>query len=249
MNDLLIFLHIPKTAGSSLVKGLSQNFKTEEVLLLYGIKKTSDLISSKIASFDKDKRDSIKLVAGHQVWFGIHNYFPNHRPRYITFLRDPVSRVISNYYKILRNPNHQLYQRFMDNRPTLVKFVNGQVTQVAINHMTVFLGRQKIDTQHNASQCTKFNIDLLDKAINNLREFWFIGLKERYATDITKISKLINKEITEYFINRSVTVQTRRNVPSAEIIRACHENNQMDSNLYHAAAIANELQSPKPLIF
>lgn len=249
MNDLLILLHIPKTAGSSLVKGLSQNFKTEEVLLLYGIKKTSDLISSKIASFDKRKRDSIKLVAGHQVWFGIHNYFPNHRPRYITFLRDPVSRVISNYYKILRDPNHQLHQRFMDNRPTLEEFVNGQVTQVAINHMTVFLARQKVDNQHNARQCTKFNNDLLHTAFKNLSEFWFVGLKERYASDITKISKLINKEISEYFINRPEKVQIGRNIPSAEIIRACHENNQMDSNLYHAAAVANEIQSPKPLCF
>lgn len=84
----------------------------------------------------------------------------------------------------------------MDNRPTPEEFVNGQVTQVAINYMTVFLARQKVDTQHNANQCTKFNNDLLHKAFKNLSEIWFIGLKERYTSVISKISKLINKEIS-----------------------------------------------------
>src|SRR5687768_14239089 len=89
-NALLVFVHIPKTAGvtfSTILAGFYQPG-------VYSIYSTAEI--AKFQQLTEAQRGTYELLQGHFP-YGIHDYIP--RPtQYITFLRDPVARVVSLYY-------------------------------------------------------------------------------------------------------------------------------------------------------
>ena len=88
---LWIFLHVPKTGGSTYSDQIKKYFKEEEFVdtshVRYGFSK----------SIDKKNLNKIKVIIGHASYYGIHKLFPNKMERYIIFLRDPVDRLVSSY--------------------------------------------------------------------------------------------------------------------------------------------------------
>lgn len=89
---LYIFLHIPKTGGSTFSQHIKENLKKDEFLdmsnLRYGFEKRD---------ISQDKLKTVKVVLGHASYYGIHKMFPEKIPRYVVFLRDPAERVVSSY--------------------------------------------------------------------------------------------------------------------------------------------------------
>ncbi len=97
--DCVVFLHIPKTAGSTLSTALVMNYSPQQTIRL-------DLINRPVAEIEKEIRpealSEARLVRGH-LSYGVHRYIP--RPcHYITVLREPIARAISDYKFIIRNP-------------------------------------------------------------------------------------------------------------------------------------------------
>lgn len=89
----LLFMHIPKTAGTTLRKTIIKNYKRSEVAYLYPdppgfpVRNLRDLPLSQRAQF--------RLVVGH-FQYGIHNEVPNDS-WYFTVVRDPIARVWSHF--------------------------------------------------------------------------------------------------------------------------------------------------------
>ena len=246
--DLLIFLHIPKTAGTSFYKSVASQLKNDETLLLYGFKRTSAMISEEIQSMDASSRNRIRFIAGHQVWYGIHNLFPERRPRYVTFLRDPVSRVVSEYWKIMRTPQHALHSLFMETKPSVTDFLSGKITPLTTNHMTVFLGRSKVSEWHNIEQCARNDPTLLGQAFMNLRKFWYVGLKESFLSDLHRLGRLLKVECDELHHNKPEEIPDARKCISLQEIEMCAMNNQMDCLLYHSATLMHDTQEPQSFV-
>ena len=127
-----IFVHIPKTAGTTLVQHVAKNFKKEEILeisskaLNLSEKFDKRTYEREIKNFLKNKThkqlNKIKFVHGHAIPYGIHKYFKK-EARYITFIRNPVRRIpsIYNYFYTLfeRKKDKELEKRL--NRVFLVK--------------------------------------------------------------------------------------------------------------------------------
>ena len=85
-NDILYFLHIPKTAGTTLITILDQYFPDETVLKDHD---WQSLLPTKPLEFTK-----YRFVRGH-FGFTIIKYLKN--PICITMLRNPYDTVISSY--------------------------------------------------------------------------------------------------------------------------------------------------------
>lgn len=86
-----IFLHIPKTAGSSLRKTFQSIYQKERILTL------DSPTLDKFKNHNYDEKN-IDLLMGHMP-FGIHNYFSSNVDfRYFTIIRNPLSRAISHYF-------------------------------------------------------------------------------------------------------------------------------------------------------
>jgi len=86
---IYIFLHLPKTGGTTFSQHLIKNLKKDEIMSTSQLR--YNLIPLNI------KKDKIKIILGHATYYGIHKLFPKKTPRYIVFLRDPAERFVSSY--------------------------------------------------------------------------------------------------------------------------------------------------------
>lgn len=95
MGELLIFHHIPKTGGSSLLRVLQRNYG-RHLLSLYGPERRStEWYRKLVQGWSARKRSSIECIAAHSSQFLIPVL--DSPWRVITLVRDPVHRVLSLY--------------------------------------------------------------------------------------------------------------------------------------------------------
>lgn len=88
MNELIVFTHIPKTAGSFLQKKfIEANVPSNRCYTTAGLKE-----------FILKSSDNYQLFYGH-LPYGVHLLTPK-SVRYITLLREPIDRAISFYYSM-----------------------------------------------------------------------------------------------------------------------------------------------------
>lgn len=109
---LYLFLHQYKTAGTTLWRHLSPNFSAEAQLFLSGERiglgtrkrdghpAVPGLVRDRVDEYvARNSSEKTRLVMGHFVYPGIHTLVPgSNDPRYVTFLRHPVERVVSLYW-------------------------------------------------------------------------------------------------------------------------------------------------------
>jgi len=91
----LLFMHIPKTAGTSMRLLLEQFFTKKQRVYLYGGEPPGITLEA-FRDLPTDEKEHVRLVYGH-FRFGVHEWLPQ-KARYVTMLRDPVDRVVSLYY-------------------------------------------------------------------------------------------------------------------------------------------------------
>ena len=91
MNNKIIFLHIPRTGGTTFRDILERFYHSENVIEIKKFIESEETIRT----YTKDEQSKIKLIKGH-LNFGIHELI-NGDCKYITFLRDPVKRAYSHF--------------------------------------------------------------------------------------------------------------------------------------------------------
>ena len=120
----IVLAHIPKTAGTSLRNALERQFSDHRHIFDYGRNspKTSQDYANLIYGnpFLKGYRDALPkedgvLVSGH---FGLKKYWNVFHPSsFIVFIREPVSRLISEYHHFVNNYGYeQSLDAFVENK-------------------------------------------------------------------------------------------------------------------------------------
>jgi len=220
----LIFLHIPKTAGSSLYSILENQYPSAR-----SFKIKSKNIPESLRQFKNlplEKRREIKLVYGHMN-FGIHNSIPVNA-RYFTLLRNPVERIISHYYYVLRRPGHYLYQKVKQGKMTLKDYVSSAISTELNNGQVRLISGT--GSRFRYGQCP---YSLLEKSKENLKEkFVLTGLIDFFDETILMLKERLNWEIPVYFKEKVTLKRHPVKDIDEDTIEVIKNYNRLDLELY-----------------
>lgn len=123
---MLVFVHIPKTAGTTLHKILSHQYP--RVFIHHDTDGPPD---AALAARIREKNP--QLIMGH-FSVGLHQFLPE--LRYVTCLREPVSRIVSHYQHALNDPAHYLHQAVVSRKLDLADYVASGLSGELSNGMT-----------------------------------------------------------------------------------------------------------------
>ncbi len=211
----LISIHIPKTAGTSFYHTLKSEYNASKVVRI-DINTTNKVKVNRIFINNAFIEPNPKVIHGHfrreQILSltGVSGDLPT-----ITWLRDPVDRVISNYYylsKILKN-------ELQEEKKGLK--ILGRMQKTLMEYASL---------ERNRNRMTKFL-----KGVE-LEDLFFIGFTEQYDEDIRLLGKKLNwtKAIT---VNHNSTGV--KNKPEVDFATRSEiaELNAPDVELYKKAKV------------
>lgn len=134
-SDIILFVHIPKTAGMSVGRSLSEVFDIFRGVAWDNMAK-SFRDETRAAVYAQSQDNIRQVIMGHYGWPEMQIWRNHEMPsKCATILRDPVKRTVSNYnYNC--SPKHPPHEAFKERFPSLEDYVTNipldvQVTQVA----------------------------------------------------------------------------------------------------------------------
>jgi hypothetical protein len=225
----IIFLHIGKTAGSSLRTILRRQFRRHEILEFRPPIPPEGRLAREgwrqtFAAIPEADRARARLVMGHAT-YGVHELLP--RPStYITMLRDPVKLVNSLYHFIRRTPRHILHDALVTQNLSLEEFVTSGMSLETDNSQTRSVAG---DTSTDFGACGP---DLLTAAKAHLEErFRVVGLTERFDESLLMLGQAFGWTRLHY-VSANVAPSNERAAPSPELIELIRTQNSLDVDLY-----------------
>lgn len=240
----ILFHHIPKTAGSTFRAILENMFLEDEVCRAE--------IPGELAAINAKEIAKFKLFAGH-FSFQICDDILKDRV-WITFLRNPIDRVVSYYYNLIdpdrmpdtwkvRFENRNDWKEFLDfiRNATLKEFlssVNKKANKIVCNRQTQAFIPDNVRT--NVEDWGAYNENLIALAKLSLKKkFAFVGIQEYFdlSLDLFSSTFAINSIDSSNYttnINTNKNKHTKYFLDDA-IVEVIKEKNRMDFELYEYA--------------
>jgi len=236
MTPLKIFLHVPRTAGTTVVRHIEKNYSENERLSLYPeslgilsgkrVKYSSldykRLVKKYISGMKAQELRKIKVIYGHYVPFGIEKQFAR-KAVYITVFRDPIKRSESLY-------NFWATSYFNDSPKNRLNkiynhgfLVNGKVESYCKWLLKNF-------TQDNyANFSVSLEKYLSGLGYKDLKSFKFIGLTERSNQDFPYIYFLLN--INKFYPNLNKSKRYVKQNHYCDVVQIINDNSK-DFTIY-----------------
>jgi hypothetical protein len=216
-----IFLHIPKTAGTSLRELLSHMYGGERCLFLYG--REFEGGPDTLAALRRDAGRAA-VVYGHMP-FGVHEAL-GLRPFYVAVLRNPVERVVSFFRHQERDRQSEYHEQIAAGMSMVDLLRSGRCHQVD-NHMTRMLSGR--DSPHSAVDRTA-----LDDAMGNLQaHFGLVGLTEHMEETVVRLGRRLEWGSRPIAPLPVLNVDPRPPPPLPEVVReVIMRHNALDVELY-----------------
>jgi hypothetical protein len=221
---ITIFVHIPKTAGSTLRPILTRQYRTGEICQLERFNAESGFELKPNAQPSR-----IRLYLGH-IPFGLHEYLTQ-PATYITMLREPVDRVLSHYFHARRNPQSPFYDAIQS--MSIGDFVRSGLSGDTENRMTKILAGEWVAHLDAEQSCTSAQFETAKANLD--RWFPIIGLSERFDESLLLMKHRFQwKNI--YYGKRNVTAsRPLKDAVPAEELAVVEEYNQYDLAIYEHA--------------
>lgn len=247
--NALYFLHIPKTAGTSFIGLLHDQYTASNICPAY--------LWRDLLKIPHTQRSTYRLYRGH-----FYAYLDReiHQPlSVITFLRDPIERSLSHYAHILREPGHYFHKRAHE-LGSLQAFLRDPFTHPLITNFQTRALSCNLDPAAIASKLSPESLDalelerqletfmpatlpdheLLRRAKNYLDRCLFVGLVEHFAISAKHIADILKwKNVKQLRLNQSPNRMWRQNLDTTTLA-VLEEHTHLDAELYAYAMIRFE---------
>jgi hypothetical protein len=237
---IVAFVHIPRTGGGSVTSAISRAYGRAQSAgnVQLGTEKTHNVLQRIAENLDAW---SGRAVTDH-VPYGLYARYLPPDTRYITFLRDPVERVLSHYYfHAQAGPEkvRMIWRREVEaagkGAPVVgdhddVSLEAGLARGISIynNFATRFLwGGESllVDLPTNA----------LERAKENITGFAFVGVTERLDEAVILLGRMLDVPLVGYHLRHVREGRPKANDVPAGLIRLIEQHNALDIELYRIA--------------
>ena len=223
--ETLIFFHLNKAAGTTLRSILRRKFP-------FGARYTVHSLDELLA-IPEEERKKIKYLEGHYIW-GLHEHL-SQRSTHITLLRNPVDRVISEYYYLLSRPDYTSLHNELTAKN--VKNLEGYIREGIWHAWNYQTGSISGFSKGSVLPYGPLPLTLkdLEAAKTNLREhFLFFGLSERFDESMVLLKRTFGWGIKDILYLRENVGQKRppKKDISRDAIKLIEDNNKLDLELY-----------------
>jgi len=184
----LISIHIAKTGGQSFYEILRNEYgdsldKRNKRVDYFPDKDYDNTLINRIP-------DHIHVLHGHLHYSHVKEIHEKHRPKIIAWLREPVDRVISNYYYMISRVNE-----LGDKHPQYRKR----------NHSLLEYAKDSVPNK--MSKCLKGI---------SLNELFYFGFQESFGEDVRILANMLGwkKEIPEIRVNTGASFDSYVTAPT-----------------------------------
>lgn len=219
-NTNVAFLHIPKTAGTSLFEFVKFNYPADRLQLFYPPERT-----------DLERMHGVgNALIGHFSYGMQERVFDD--CELVTFLRDPVARLISNvhymsrYYTSTAVPDDHSLRHFFESTENVFD-VLGKVRLWYLDNALV----RMISGVHDQVPYGGMQREHLERAIENLQAFRFVGFQERFDADLLRLSRRMS--LRPLLSKANVTRNARS--PAASVLEQVRPLVELDREFYQHA--------------
>lgn len=218
IEEAVIFLHLPKTAGTTVNRLIEWEYPLKEMYSVDPV--LFQWSAAHLRALPPERLRKIRMFKGHMA-FGLHEILPQ-KATYITVLRDPVDRVISAFYFMRSYKLHPLYWKMRRQNWSLEDFVrNSQRDNV----------QSKIVAGANYEEpCTR---EIVETAKDNLRNhFSVVGLSARLEESLALMKLRFGWKLSSYSsFNITRSRPKMRDLPQ-KTLDLIHQRNAFDIEIY-----------------
>lgn len=227
----IIFLHMPKAAGSTLRQIIHRQYSSSSVVTLSA---PDGEIDPEFESLPIEEKRKIKVIQGHTP-FGIHESIPQ-PSTYFTVLRNPTDRLISYYYYVLQSPDNEHYHAVTSLGLDLNGYIksgllddNGQTRRLAgIAQPSKYWVGNKPEVE-----CTKETLEVAKQNLMNY--FSVVGVVDRFCESLWLIKKEFGWKLP-FFTKTNVTnIRPTMQELGMESLDIIMKHTEFDHELYDFA--------------
>jgi Galactose-3-O-sulfotransferase len=221
-SEAVIFLHLPKAAGSTLNRLIEWEYPLFE---MYSIDPVLFEWSWRhLQRLSKERLRRTRMFKGHML-FGLHAILPQ-PATYITVVREPVDRVISSFYFMRTYKLHPLYWKFKRENWSLEDFIRRSPRESV--QCKIIAGAEY------AKPCTA---EICERAKENLhRYFSVVGLFEHFEESLALMKLRFGWKLQRYSSFNVTRTRPRKAEIPQSTLELIQEKNAFDISLYDCAA-------------
>jgi len=219
----LIFVHLGRTGGTTLRQDVLYRCVRPEATFCVDIAEPPARHGSiaDLLALPRKELEQLRLVLGHMP-FGLHERLPAPETwQYVTFLRDPATRIVSEYFQVRaspKNPAHAFGMQY-----GLAEFVRRGLG-LSWNGMCRMLSNEVYGERFESPAA------MYDAAMNNVERCALVGLTEHFAESVQRLCVLYGWKEPRFGRQYALTPAGRP--LSDEELSAIREHNELDYRLY-----------------
>ncbi len=235
------FLHIPKTAGTTLNHLLAAQFRPDQICPVH--------LWSQLLTLPRQQLEPYRLYHGHFYYY-LREYLKVPLITF-TFLRDPIERSLSHYEHVVRDPAHYFHERakaqgslaaFLRDPVTRPMIADFQTRAIALD-LDPVAERAKLSEEIPVERVLESILpedsqreQLLERAWLRLQGMAFVGLVKYFEESVRRLFAQLGWEIpsTIPIMNVSSNKLSRAGLTQEEK-RLLEQNLQLDLELYRRA--------------
>lgn len=198
-----IIMHLEHTGGSTLRKIVENQYTDDQIYYLFYNKSKTPV--DDLMAMSEAQRERYRVFLGH-LFYGLHRWVPG-ESAYLTWMRDPIERIVSGYYYQFRKPQRRHHQAYVSGAMTWARHLNMRWRSAAQVGRVVG-GDDDLIRRFNTQTLSE---NAVETALNHLEnDFVMVGVTERYDEMLLLMKQLLGWQNPVTYVRVNVSVNRPR---------------------------------------